>query len=393
MACFIDLRERCEAVLSDYTDFGEEYERLMAIEIADAAAPLAPERPFSLLEAIQDYLSSVERGDEKSPSDIGGIEGYGRRSVIDAALLLAVAKAIRHCKRRSPLAIAMLLYIALRSDNEHGRCTDSVFRQADYLGCAEDVVRDLRKQLVEWGCLRSESRPGKPAALWLPYAAVAVQNSVHSILLAMAPARSPAGRPRKAEPQDTSQKRSGIRHPTIIGETPGTAYPTISEKGRVLDEKRSGVGLENPGYLMPDSKNSSLQDLARTHSEVSVANSRSQRSNQVAPIIDEVEPAKRKGRETGKRPWSWVHDSEKRELLERCKSFAEQQGWSEDFLAGRLEAFALRQSSRRFASADWWAELKLWLSSPAHQPRATRFTSSSTDRTEGTRQRLGWGSE
>lgn len=99
-----------------------------------------------------------------------------------------------------------------------------------------------------------------------------------------------------------------------------------------------------------------------------------------------VSPGKRKAR-TGKRPWSWVHESEKRELLDRCAEYAKARSWSPEFLAERLRAFAAFQSSRRIVSADWWAELELWLGNRAHQPRGGRAGSpgSEIDRIEATR--------
>ncbi|HET6388219.1 hypothetical protein [Hyphomicrobium sp.] len=225
---------------------------------ADACAEYLP----SIIDAIQAYLDNIECGNEVGPHSIGAIEDYSRKTVILAALVLSAAKAVRACHRKSPLTTAMLLYIGLRSDNEHGRCTDSAARIADYLGCAEDVVRDLRHELVKCGALRSEPRPGHPVALWLPYVAPALQSSPHAILVAMAPARSAAGRPRKSQDSAVSAKTSGILHPTFSEEEPRAcnARP-FPEKGRVLDEKTPGVGIENPGHLMPDCKNSSLQEL------------------------------------------------------------------------------------------------------------------------------------
>jgi hypothetical protein len=271
----VNFHHPAETLLSDYADFGDEFAQLMALEISDAdASEKMPDADLlpSILDAVEDFLSNVECGGEKRPAEIGAIEDYSRKSLIFSALVLAVAKALRRCRRKSPKAIAMLLYIAFRSDNGHGRCKDSVSRIADYLGCSEDVVRDLRQELVKCGALRAEACPGQPAALWLPYVAAACQYSAHSILSAIAPPRQAVGRPRKVR----TDKTPGIRRPTIsVGKTPGLSRPTFSEKPRVLDEKTPGVESENPGYLMPDSKNSSLQDLnTRTKEAVVAAHAR-----------------------------------------------------------------------------------------------------------------------
>ena len=103
------------------------------------------------------------------------------------------------------------------------------------------------------------------------------------------------------------------------------------------------------------------------------------RAAALTPSDGEARPAKRKARSTGKRPWSYVHDSEKDDLLERCKGYAAKRGWAPAFLAERLRAFAAYQNSRRIASADWWSELELWLGNPAHQPRTSRGRASTDD--------------
>ncbi len=329
----------------------------------------------SIVDAIQAYLENVEHGSEATPLHIGAIEGYSRKNVILAALVLSTAKAVRACHRKSALTTAMLLYIALRSDNEHGRCADSAARIADYLGCAEDVVRDLREELVKCGALRAESRPGHPVALWLPYVAAALQNSAHSILLILAPVRSAAGRPRKSEASAVSAKTSGVTRPTFSEEKPraSDARP-FPKKGRVLDEKTPGIDVENPGHLMPDSKNSSLQELSARTSEVVAERLRARAAapDETRPVDGEANPAKRKPRATGKRPWGWVHESEKKRLGEMCKAYAVEHGWPAGHLRDRLVAFDNHQRINKPASADWEASLLQWLGDPRFQPRAQR---------------------
>lgn len=133
---------------------------------------------------------------------------------------------------------------------------------------------------------------------------------------------------------------------------------------------------------VPDSDILSPQEPIRNRNPLSAVLASAKRNaapKKARAIDDEIQPAKRKGRHTGKRPWEWVHDSEKREFLDRCKTYAAERGWAPEFLADRLRAFAAFQSSRRTVSADWWAELELWLGNAAHQPRSTRGRASTED--------------
>lgn len=72
---------------------------------------------------------------------------------------------------------------------------------------------------------------------------------------------------------------------------------------------------------------------------------------------------------TGKRPWLWVHATERAQLGEVCKAFAAERNWPQGFLRERLEAFQRHQDSRQIVSGDWGAELINWLSDPNRQPR------------------------
>lgn len=247
----MDLRD-IDSPLSDYSDFGDELASLMAKELDESshrmtstytcAAPLT-----SLTAAIEDYLSNLAPRNESKPAEVGMIQGYQRKGAIGSALALAIARAVRHCTRRTALTTAYLYYVSIRSDNSNGRCTDSATRIADYLGCAEDVVRDVRDALVDCGALRQEKRQGQPNAVWLPYVEEVFLYSDFALLAAIAPARLGPGRLRKME--NAHEK------------TPGAGHPTFVQKARVSTEITPGIRGENPGLLAPDCKNSSLQDL------------------------------------------------------------------------------------------------------------------------------------
>ena len=245
----MDLRDQSDTLLSDYSDFGDEFADLLAMEIADAAStriatPVREVAPPSLTNAIERYLDNIAISHERAPAEVGAMQEYARKSAINSALVLAIAKTVRHCARNT----ARPQYVAIRSDNKHGRCVDSADRIADYLSCGEDVVRHTRTALVACGALRrDEAKPGLPDVLWLPYAEEAFQNSAFAVLNTIAPPRLNRGRPKK--PEYAAEK------------TPGVGHPTFSEKPRVSDGKTPGVQLENPGCLTPDIKNSSLQEL------------------------------------------------------------------------------------------------------------------------------------
>jgi hypothetical protein len=221
-------------------------------EFRDEASP-------TLAEQIEIYISSVNAGvenvpdpGEMTPEELGAIDnGLDRLKLIQSALTLSIARTLRSCKRNSPRTIAYLHYVAIMSDNVHGRCLDSAGRMSEYFDCGEDVVRDTRSALVACGALRSELRPGRPAAVWLPYSATCQQNSAFAILKQIAPPRTSPGRPKKT---------SGVRHPASTEKTPGLGHPTISEKPQVLKDKTLGVCAKTSGHLTPDCKNS-IQEL------------------------------------------------------------------------------------------------------------------------------------
>lgn len=168
--------------------------------------------------------------------------------------------------------------------------------------------------------------------------------------------------------------------PTVDSNLPkGTYYISISDVEYV---ERSGEEEASP---------SAQHATTRQHVDRAQVDASDEASSEVATTVELIEPeviplkpakgskgAKRKRAATGKRPWDWVHDTEKRELLDRCKSYAAERGWAPEFLSDRLQAFRQYQTSRRIASADWWAELELWLGNPAHQPRSMRSARPST---------------
>lgn len=123
-------------------------------------------------------------------------------------------------------------------------------------------------------------------------------------------------------------------------------------------------------------------------SEVLASAKRNAAPKKARAIDDEIKPAKRKGRPTGKRPWEWVHQSERDDLSAWCEEFADGRGWTREFLAERLRAFELHQRMHKLVSADWKAGLEQWLSDPRFQPRPGRSSNLAA-----VIDRLGWGDD
>lgn len=140
-------------------------------------------------------------------------------------------------------------------------------------------------------------------------------------------------------------------------------------------EERSGEEVASPSaQRAPNILHIELAQQGATADATSNAPTDVETVEPAAIPLKPVKAAKRKRAPTGKRPWEWVHENEKRALFERCKTYAVDRSWTPDFLSERLRAFNQFQTSRRIASADWWAELELWLGNPTHQPRGMRST-------------------
>jgi hypothetical protein len=136
--------------------------------------------------------------------------------------------------------------------------------------------------------------------------------------------------------------------------------------------KSPPVGFESPR------RRGAVTNEEKLTSEVLAERSKTRAAARSSPQPIDGRPHPARAR-TGKRPWDWVHEGEKCALLDRCAEYARARGWPREFLVERLKAFAAYQSSRRIMSADWWAELELWLGSRPHQPRAGNNRASTED--------------
>ncbi|CCB64064.1 hypothetical protein [Hyphomicrobium sp. MC1] len=140
--------------------------------------------------------------------------------------------------------------------------------------------------------------------------------------------------------------------------------------------KKSGSEKLTPTFSsLSDSDFLSRQEPIKNRnpiSEVSLANFGSHTPETTLLVIDAGKPAKRKARATGKRPWDWVHESERERLGEICKAYAAERGWPSGHLRERLVAFDNHQRIHKSVSADWEASLLQWLGDPRFQPRSSR---------------------
>lgn len=161
--------------------------------------------------------------------------------------------------------------------------------------------------------------------------------------------------------------------------------------------KKSWSDSLTPTFSSPsDSDFLSRQEPIRNRnpiSEVSVANESSLAEAATLFVIDEVKPEKRKARSTGKRPWDWVHESERERLGEICKAYALERGWPTGHLRDRLVAFDNHQRIHKAVSADWEASLLQWLGDPRFQPRPSRSAGRQTSNLQTIRANVFGGSE
>ncbi|WP_414462771.1 hypothetical protein [Hyphomicrobium sp. DY-1] len=371
-----------ESVLDDYSDFGEEFERLMAMEIADAVIARGNAAgEISLIDAIEAAWnrSNVQSAPpEYSPDEIGQLPGYSRASAIRSAEAHAMSSVGRQPiadRINSRLIGPLLHHIALWSDNPYGRCTIGAQRHAEYMGCSERQCRSLIIQMVNDGIIHIEVRPGQTPALWLRYPHAIIAASPMQISEAIAPPRRSPGRPSSVEkprksclPEDSPASNGKPRNSYV------PEYNAEDQKTPEVKDENPGSQIDKPrNYSASDCKNS-LQDLkARTHSEESAfANEGSHAPETPLLVIDEGRPTKRKSRSTGKRPWDWVHESERERLGEICKAYALERSWPTGHLRDRLVAFDNHQRIHKSVSADWEASLLQWLGDPRFQPRSSR---------------------
>lgn len=212
---------------------GHNGDALSAVKVAD------------LLDA---YLAGIESGDELPPTDIAALQGWHRAKAISSALVLATANVSRQTMRESPLMVSLMVFVAVHSDNEFGRCTDGAGRMAAFLGCTEKTARRTLSNAIERGGLRIEVRPGKTPAIWLPYVRGLVEASAYDLIATFAPPSGVAGRPSKAE------------------KTPVTSCPDNTEKPRTHHDrtlnKTPVIEPENPGHIVTDSNSSCTNSSA-----------------------------------------------------------------------------------------------------------------------------------
>lgn len=137
----------------------------------------------------------------------------------------------------------------------------------------------------------------------------------------------------------------------------GTSAPKSPPVGRESPRRRGTVTNEGTNEVKVLAERSQARAPAPVNTQ---------------PVDGEIGSAKRKGRPTGKRPWMYVHETERRELYAQCRAYADERrqlGWTPQFLDERLRKFDAYQNARKIASADWWFELEQWLGNGAHQPR------------------------
>ncbi|WP_414462711.1 hypothetical protein [Hyphomicrobium sp. DY-1] len=285
----MDLLEK-PSVLDDFSDFGDEFAELMAMEIADAALVCGKAAgEITLIDAIETAWrrSNGENAQpEYSPNEIGQLPGYSRASAIRSAEAYAMSSVGRQPmadRINSRLIGPLLHHIALWSDNPYGRCTIGSQRHADYIGCSDRQCRSLIIQVVNDGIVKIKPRPGLPPALWLRYPHVIIAASPMQISEAIAPPRRSPGRPSSVEkprkssvPEDSPTSDRKPRNSYVPGDNTD-------------DQKTPEVKDENPGSLIDKPRNHSASDCKNSLQDLNKQDDSEEReeANLGSPSLDE----------------------------------------------------------------------------------------------------------
>lgn len=195
-----------------------------------------------LLAHIQSRETALADGEQLPPHDIGQLEGLKRWQAINGAMAVAIARISRLDLRECPLAVSVLYFVAVNSDNEFGRCTHGAERIGNFLGCNEKTVRRTLDALIQRGGLQIAVRPGKPPALWLPYLRSMSGVTAFDLISALAPDAKKVGRPSKVS------KTPDTMCPDISKKTPDTICPGLN--------KTPDMEPENPGHYVSDGNSS-----------------------------------------------------------------------------------------------------------------------------------------
>ncbi len=219
--------------------------------------------------AIKTAVEAPSNLDLMSPREVGALgdaKPLERKRIIDAAKTLALHRLFAEPKLLSKSHAGAMEYIAIRSDNEHGRCLDSMQAIARYLKVRPDSAREIVAALRNHDIVLCEERPGSPNAHWLPYPRKLLDwqdglaPTSQTIIDAISePGRGQRGRPKKPVGQadiDPDAIPQGTTPGGIEPEKPlGTVPIGLSQKplgtvpiGLISENKPLGTEAKTPGH-------------------------------------------------------------------------------------------------------------------------------------------------
>jgi hypothetical protein len=200
--------------------------------------------------ALRSLLTLFEYGHPSSeivlPTEIGALGSrenrWQRHKAIDSAFTMAIARyarSIANTPRDNWVDIAILHFIAVHSDNDHGRSTESQQRMATFIGCDERTIRRRLDLLADEQIVVRVERAGLCTAYSLVYEKEVVAGSSLDVFKAVAPRARQRGRPARIA-NDT--KNPGQLPVQGLTENPG-------QPPRKTPDSMGVLGLsKNPGH-------------------------------------------------------------------------------------------------------------------------------------------------
>jgi hypothetical protein len=185
----------------------------------------SPDHYAALTAEINEWVEAPRVLDEVAPETIGALESGLRTKALHAALQGAVQAYHRIVKSsvRKYTDIALLIVIALYSDNDHGCCWLSIKTLADLIGVHHYTAKLQLRVLAEMGLIRrSHQSDLRTVRRWIVASSVVTRGSAFDVLQAMR---------RDAEGGETSSHRGAGVHPHGHADRGPGVHPRAEDGG------------------------------------------------------------------------------------------------------------------------------------------------------------------